>query len=304
MRAARLILLVMCLGAVPSADAGDLLLTCSPGLEIFVDGEYAGVCGSAENGKYLSGLGDGLHTVRIEKSGFSPREFPVVVGLTPRQVAVGDLPPRTTPGDGESTIADEVERRTGTIEITSEPQECTVRIGQRWVAKKEVTMTILDVPVGDHDLWVERLGVLLKTPVIVTPDEPVRINANFVKKRVTTVTDEPEHADGGEPEPEESPTGESGCTAFWVQVLRTSDLEKVEVTQKQLDELGFPPHNQRLITIEDDGVLPLYKLRVGPLVDMWTAKLVMHKIRPTKILGARIVSEPCEKDFEDLKRHR
>ena len=102
MRVAPLILLAMGLGAVPSADAGDLLLTCSPGLEIFVDGEYAGVCGSAENGKYLSGLGDGLHTVRIEKSGFSPREFPVVVGLTPRQVAIGDLPPRTTPGDGES----------------------------------------------------------------------------------------------------------------------------------------------------------------------------------------------------------
>ena len=78
-----------------------------------------------------------------------------------------------------------------------------------------------------------------------------------------------------------------------LQILRTDDLAKVEATQKALDEIGFPPRDQKLITVEGDGVLPLYKLRIGPLRDRYTAKLVIHKIQPLGISDPLSLAEPC-----------
>jgi hypothetical protein len=83
------------------------------------------------------------------------------------------------------------------------------------------------------------------------------------------------------------------CIEYWVQILRTDDLAKVEAAQKALDEIGFPPRDQKLITVEDDGVLPLYKLRIGPLRDRYTAKLVIHKVQPLGIPDPLTLAEPC-----------
>ncbi len=293
MRAARLISLLLCLGMVASANAGDVLLTCSPGLEIILDGTRAGMCESAENGKRLTGLSAGNHTVRIEKNGFLPAEFRVVVGVVSQQIVVGELLPRPTFDYEGGTSRDTDEEPVGRIEVTSEPVDCTLRIGNRWTEKEEPLVTILDVPAGEHNLWFERFGELLKTKVVVTPDAPVRVKADFANRRVTTGSEEPTSAGGGSSKAVDGPAGEPPCLWHWVQVLRTSDLEMVETTQTKLDELGFPLLQQEVITIEDDGVLPLYKLRIGPMADLYTAKLVLHRLLPTKILGARILSEPC-----------
>ncbi len=293
MRAARLISLVLCLGMIASANAGDVLLTCPPGLEIFLDGTRAGMCESAANGKRLTELSAGNHTVRIEKNGFLPAEFLVVVGVISQQIVVGELSPRPTFSVEGGTSTNKDEKPVGRIEVTSVPVDCTLRIGNRWTEKEEPLVTILDVPAGEHNLWFERFGALLQTKVVVTPDAPARIKVDFANKRVTTGSEEPTSEGGGSSNAASGPAGESPCLWYWVQVLRTSDLKLVETTQTELDELGFPLLQQEVITVEDDGVLPLYKLRIGPMKDMYTAKLVMHKLLPTKIIETRILSEPC-----------
>lgn len=293
-RMAGLILLLVGLGAAVPAVSGDLRLSCPAGAEIFVDGAPVGTCGAAEGGTVLTGLSDGQHILRIEQAGFLPREFPVVTGPTPRQVEVGELSPRADQDGGVAAGDGRAEASMGAIEISSEPADCSLRVGDRWVRKHEPALTLLGVPFGEHALWFERFGVLLKTTVAVTDEARVQVlHVDFEDERVenraaASAADEPDS-----PELQVPTDGESACVEYWVQVLRTGDLETIELTQKHLDDLGFPPRDQKLITVEDDGVLPLYKLRIGPLRDRWTAKYVIHKIQPLKILGPLILTEPC-----------
>jgi hypothetical protein len=293
-RMAGLISLLVGIGAAVSAAAGDLRLSCPAGAEIFVDGVLVGTCAAAEGGTALTGLSDGQHILRVEQAGFLPMEFPVVAGPTPRQVEVGELSPRPPSDAGETGSQGPSNVALGSIEISSEPTDCSLRIGDRWARKHEPLMTLLGVPFGEHTLWFERFGHLLKTTATVTAEAPVQVlHVDFENERIeiraaASAADEPDS-----PGPQVPPDGESACVEYWVQVLRTGDLEKIELTQEQLDQLGFPPRDQKLITVEDDGVLPLYKLRIGPLRDQWTAKLVIHKIQPLKILSPLILTEPC-----------
>jgi hypothetical protein len=80
MRIAHMISLVMSLAIAALATAGDLRITCSPGLNIFLDGEFVGVSIPKEDGKFLTGLGAGEHTIWVKKIGFSTKEFLAIVG--------------------------------------------------------------------------------------------------------------------------------------------------------------------------------------------------------------------------------
>lgn len=292
-RCAWLLASILSFGLSAAADTGYLRLSCPAGAEIFVDGVRAGVCAAANEGTSLSGLSAGQHILRIEQDGFLPRELPVVVGLTPQQVVFGELVPAAAIGPQAGLDAAQGAAAVGTIELSSEPVDCTLRIGKRWVDKKEPLATILDVPAGEHTLRFERFGVLLRAELTVSPGEATKLRADFTNNRVDLLTDEPAPGAEEPPLPIAAPPATSDCVEYWVQILRTDDLAKVEATQKALDEVGFPPRDQKLITVEDDGVLPLYKLRIGPLRDRYTAKLVIHKTQPLGIPGPLVLVEPC-----------
>jgi len=292
-RCAWLLASILSFGLSAAADTGYLRLSCPAGAEIFVDGVRAGVCAAANEGTSLSGLSAGQHILRIEQDGFLPRELPVVVGLTPQQVVFGELVPAAAIGPQAGLDAAQGAAAVGTIELSSEPVDCSLRIGRRWIDKKEPLVTILDVPVGEHDLRFERFGVLLKASVEVASEVPTRIRANFTTEQVEMLADEAVENAEEPPQAIAAPASTSDCVEYWVQILRTDDLAKIEVTQKALDEIGFPPRDQKLITVEDDGVLPLYKLRIGPLRDRYTAKLVIHKTQPLGIPGPLVLVEPC-----------
>jgi len=93
MKRSHVISLAVCLGIVASAAAGNLWITCAPGLDIFLDGELVGVSEEAENGKLLPAVSSGDHTISIEKNGFAPAEFSIAVGPASNQVVVGELGP-------------------------------------------------------------------------------------------------------------------------------------------------------------------------------------------------------------------
>lgn len=292
MRCAWLLASVLSLGVADAADMGSLRVSCPAGAAILVDGTRVGVCAAAADGTSLGGLSAGQHILRIEQDGFLPRETVVVIGLTAQQLVFGELVPQ----DAETTEAPDsaaAPATSGWIELSSEPEDCTLRIGRRWIDKKEPSVTILDVPAGEHTLRFERFGVLLRSELTVSPGEATRLRADFTNNRVDLLADEPAPGAEAPPPAIAAPADANDCVEYWVQVLRTDDLAKVEAAQKALDEIGFPPRDQKLITVEGDGVLPLYKLRIGPLRDRYTAKLVIHRIQPLNISDPLTLAEPC-----------
>ena len=300
MRSAHLVLLIACLGIAVSVAADDLRITCGPGLKIFLDGEFVGVSIPKYDGKYLDGLSTGKHTIRVEDVGFSPKEFSVIVGPIPTQVVIGDLVPEKTISKPESEnenlggVEDVlIGGPVGTVEISSNPQRCTVLIAGHEVLKQEPIMKIPGVPAGDHELRFECEGAVLSGKVMVDADEITRITANILENQVEIIDD-----DSGDDKAQAS--GEKGaskkkgkCIEYWVQVLLTTEFELIEASRSSLREMGFPAYHQKLITIGGEGPRPLYKLRVGPIQHRKMAKRVANQMKNVGFSAAWIVPQEC-----------
>lgn len=276
---------VVACGLAVAAMGGELRLTCEPGLEVYVDGTFMGLSQTSQNGLRLRAINDGPYTVRLEKAGFAAKEFTVIVGPTPRQIVVGKLTPEgARDPDGEQSF--------GIVEMTSNPVECTFKIAQQRGDKLEPVLIVRDVPEGEQTVWLERYGMLLKTTVTVQAGATTRIKADFEAGTAEAV-DHDADENVQEPETRSDAAADETCVEYWVEALRTSDMEAIEIAQKQLDEMGFPPQHQKLIAIEDDGVLPLYKLRVGPAHDKQRARYAIHVIKQNGYSSAWILTEPC-----------
>ena len=294
MRIAQVISLVMCLGTAALATAGDVRVTCSPGLNIFLDGEFVGVSIPKHDGKYLTGLNAGEHTIMVKKDGFSPKEFSVVVGSSSYQIVVGELVPISHTHQPETTSRDEVGRPLGTIEITSTPQRCTVEIAGQEIVKQEAIMTIPGFPVGDYDIRFESSGAVLSTNVVVKADKTSRIEADILNNTVKTISDDSDGGGRGSRSKKGGSKAKSACIEYWVEVVRTSNPEVIEPARSNLKEQGFPLYHQKLITITDDGVLPLYKLRVGPINHKKDAKRIASQLRNVGYAAAWVIPEECQ----------
>jgi hypothetical protein len=276
---------VVACGLAAAAVGGELRLTCEPGLDIYVDGTFMGLSQTSEHGLRLKAIDDRSYTVRLEKTGFAAKEFTAIVGPTPRQIVVGELTPEgARDPDGEQSF--------GIVEVTSNPVECTFKIAHQRGDKLEPILIVRDVPEGEQIVWLERYGMLLKTTVTVKAGATTRITADFEAGTVEAFDHDADET-VPEPEPRSDAAADVTCVEYWVEALRTSDMEAIEIARKQLDEMGFPPQHQKLIVIEDDGVLPLYKLRVGPTQEKERARYAIHVIKQNGYSSAWILAEPC-----------
>ena len=294
MQRTRVVLLVVLFGVATSAAAGDVWIDCEPGLDIFLDGESVGVSGPNKNGMQLRGIESGDHAIRIEKDGFSPVEFSVNVGFAANQIVIGGFgpeinvePPEPSEGEVETEIA-------GTIEITSDPRECNVKYGDQRIRKQHPILTIAGVPVGEHKLWFESSATVLNEKVAVRAALPTRVQVDFHNQRVA-ITVDTSNVQGDDPEGrEEIPRAALECIEYWVQVLRTGHAELIEPSRSALKDQGFPHYHQKLIVIEDDGAIPVYKLRVGPITRENQAKHVAGLLRHGGFTTAWVVPEECQ----------
>ncbi len=301
MQKGHLILLVVFLGVAASVAAGDVWINCEAGFDIFLDGESAGVSEADESGKHLRGIESGHHTIRIEEGGIALAEFSVNVGFAPNQVEVGELAAGMTEAlPGTSQEAAET-MLVGTIEITSDPGECNVKIGRRRIQKKHPIMTMPGIPVGEHKLWFESSGTVLKETVRVQTDQPARVMVDFRNQRVV-ITGATPAVPEGDSTVEEEPRTEPECIEYWIEVLRTDYREEIEPYQQSLKELGFPRENQKIITIDNDGGVPTYKLRVGPIERAKKAKWAAGLIRNAGIPTVWVLPEACLPPSERPKR--
>ncbi len=282
----RVISLVLCFGFAVSAMAGDVRIVCSPGLDVFVDDDFVGVSTAPEDGKYLDGLSDGYHVIKIEKDGFLPRWFGAYVGRKTYEIELDAL----TPTSEASTVTKE----TGAIEIASNLENATVKLEDHKAPMEGPAMRFSNVSVGLHDIWFERYGIVLHEKVVVQANETTVVIANFIDNRVEVPNPEPDDDEAPVPTEVAETKKKSDCYHYWIQVVQTSDAEKIKTYQEQLEEKEIPTYHQRVLTVEDDGVIPLYKLRIGPMADRATVKLMTRKVFQAGFQNSWVVREECQ----------
>ncbi len=122
--------------------------------------------------------------------------------------------------------------------------------------------------------------VVIPTSVQVSTTEP-------------TATPPPEPTATPSPEPTVAPTKRPEPTAapdeFFVQVVAVAKKQSVEEAQTKLEGLGFSSDRQHLITVQDPGSQPLYKLRIGPFPDRTSADRVARRMSAAGFQNAWVV---------------
>lgn len=114
-----------------------------------------------------------------------------------------------------------------------------------------------------------------------------------VATAAATVTPPPEPTTTPIPEPTVPPTPQPEPTAapneFYVQVVAVAKRDSVEQAQAKLEDLGFGSDRQHLITVQDPGSPPLFKLRIGPFPDRTSADRVARRMSAAGFQNAWVV---------------
>jgi hypothetical protein len=279
--------LILCLGIAISATAGDLRITCPPGLDIFVDEEFVGASTAPEDGKYLDGLSDGYHVIRIEKEGFLPKWFSANIGSKIQVLEVQELTPKP---EAEQKAA----RRSGSVRVSTSSENSTVKFGGQKTELGVNAIIFGNVLVGLHDIWFDRFGVVLHEKIVIHEGETTEAMGNFFDNRIDILAD----AVDDETVPATVEVAEtktkSDCFHYWIQVAQSSDVETIKAFQEQLEEKEIPPYHQRVLLHEDGAAIPLYKLRVGPMANKGDAKLMTRKVTQAGFRNTWLVREECD----------
>jgi hypothetical protein len=287
MRKTPITLLILFFGVVSPTSGGDLRVSCAPGLEVFVDGEAAGVSTEEENGLLLTGVSEGEHTIRVETDGPSSTEFSLVVDSESHHVVFADYPsPAAAPENAEAA------QGAGAVVITSDIPRCWIEFAGLRIQKREDTLAFVEVPTGVYEMWLQQLGTLIETTVTVKPAATTRVTANFEKKRAEVMIVESTGEDKGE---EKANKDSSPCFLFWVEVISTSKLELITGTSEALEKAGYPLYQQNASIVES-GEIPMYKLRVGPFANQHSAKRTEFELKKGGAFpSSRTLREPCPK---------
>lgn len=186
MRHARLVCLLLALTLPAISMAGDIQVTCEPGLRVFLDNSLAGTSKTSEDGLHLMNVPEGKHTVRVEKPGFFPQGFQVEVSELPIQVKVrkftpvleGAPVPETTP---TAQIGDLV----GKLVVTSAPQNCTVEIDGKPRDKRHTYLMIGPLPRGKHTISFSGSGYeAISTVIDMEPGADLTVQGNLLTGKV------------------------------------------------------------------------------------------------------------------------
>jgi hypothetical protein len=161
-----LLIVLTAIGAATVAAAGDIQVLCEPGLRVYLDGELAGISSRLDDGAYLTDIPRGLHIVRVEKDGFEPQSFEVLVGQAPIEVTVGVFEAAPTPDAAAGAANARPALAVGTLIVTSAPQNCVVEVSGTPHTKTTPQLVISGVAAGKHTLRFTKPGYDPVTKVV------------------------------------------------------------------------------------------------------------------------------------------
>jgi len=177
---------VMSVAAVPFA--GDIQVSCSPGLRIYLDGKFLGTSSAKEDGLFLTNVPVGARTIRVEKDGFVPQNIRIEVSNFPIEVRVGQLSPEPSVRYMKEPEADKVNQLVGNLVVTSAPQNCVVEIDGRSETKSTPQLSIEGLATGEHTISFSKPGYETISGVIrISPGIEVTVRGNLFEGKIETV---------------------------------------------------------------------------------------------------------------------
>lgn len=160
---------------------GYVQIDAQPGVQVFIDGEAAGVTEEAIEGLLIADVAPGERRLRFVLEGFEPREVTVVV--VEGRVLVHDVErfePQLRIGESGERSATELRKLTGTLIVQSLPVGAVIDVRSLALVRQPKTRdvwTLEQVPVGVHEVTVSALGRTVSATVDVVDGEVTRVFA-------------------------------------------------------------------------------------------------------------------------------
>jgi len=185
-------LLWLCLVVLTIAPAlsfaGDVQVSCEPGLRVYLDGKLAGISSSKDDGLFLANVPEGSHVIRVERDGFVPQSFQVEVKNLPIEVRVGAFSPETPIRQDGGTSSVEVRQPVGNLVVMSAPQNCVVEVDGRPETKSTPLLLIEGLAAGDHPISFSKPGYDRISGVVrIQPGAEVTVRGDLEARKVETV---------------------------------------------------------------------------------------------------------------------
>lgn len=179
------------------ARAGDLQITCAPGATILVDGTRRGVATAAQEGLFVEGLTNGMHTIKVVKSGFQPivRQVTISDALTELRLTFSALKENVSSLQKEQHS--DTARTTGVIELRAVPPRPRPAVYIDGIEKGQGDIRVDDLATGRHQIEWRRGGDTLQHSVTLQPGGIIKLRADFRSRKIT--------ASGSSPAPHRQP---------------------------------------------------------------------------------------------------
>ncbi len=158
MKCAHRIFLFFVMSAAAVSFAGDIQVSCSTGLRVYLDDKLMGTSNAREDGLFLSALPAGAHTILVEKDGFLPRNIRIEVSDYPVEIRVGNLSPQPFAQYQKKAEPEEVKQLFGNLTITSAPQNCVIELDGESETKEIPRLSIGRIISGKHTISFSKPG--------------------------------------------------------------------------------------------------------------------------------------------------
>jgi hypothetical protein len=158
MRRLRWLCLLLLAFAPAAALAGDVQVSCEPGLRVFLDGKFAGFSNVKDDGYFLADIPEGRHVIRVDKHGFESQTFQVEVKQLPTQVKVGPFTPESPVGTEKEPAESRAQRPLGDLQVTSAPQDCIVVVDGTTHPKTTPVLLVEGLTAGEHAITFSKPG--------------------------------------------------------------------------------------------------------------------------------------------------
>jgi len=180
------LLLVACVSA--ASFAADIQVACEPGLRVYLDGKLMGVSSAKEDGLFLTNVKDGTHTLRVERDGFTPQSHQLEVAGSPIEVKIDEFTPEPLMHQEQQAGGPEVTQATGSLRVTSAPQNCTVEVDGKAEAKNTPFLVIESLAAGEHPIALSRPGYeRISGLVTIRPGAEVSVRGDLIAGKVETI---------------------------------------------------------------------------------------------------------------------
>ena len=188
MRCAHRIILFFVMSAAVVSFAGDVQVSCSTGLRIYLDDRLMGTSNSMEDGLFLDSVPTGEHTIRVEKDGFLPKNIRIEVSDHPIEVRVGTLSPQPFAQYTKKAEPEEVHQLFGHLVVTSAPQNCVVELDGEAEPKEIPQLSIGRISAGEHKISFSKPGYETVSGVITIPaGAEVTVRGNLIEGKLETI---------------------------------------------------------------------------------------------------------------------